>query len=746
MPPERALPLIEEETLAHNAEAKKTVEESSVRQLDGTDAEWKYRGRTESEHGEHQPIGAPPGLSAQKDEGFQRFYKAVVSPTHVRVTAGGRIVPNTRGSSSPTAKWSREKPGGEVPYMSRSASHGTYGDTSGIPLMTSIPHPAYGPFSPMVPGVFPNVHPSVAAGGHPPFAMMPWQMGMGMNNTMGMLHSSLSQVNRQANPSTKTSTECGASEKQGDTGNSEGPNTVRVSPPEHFDHSRPFFFNGQWVMPPAGSFYPYSMASLPSFPPSGIGGPTVMPPRFAMPAMMHPAPVKLDQKTHPHTASSSSTPSNAGRSPMPVSSIRPSDITKKQIEVLRSSLRYFEDQLQYNKHQIDEKGMETQARMVRQHIQQFEKNLHAQLESEQPHYSTYEHQTDASGSTPREKEKNSTSTTANDLKSERDSSQSSISQSVPVHGQPGKTHKDQESFITRRSLALKQVKSASAPVSTKITPESSEDSEPMKRSSTLPAGAALAPPFRPRANSTVSVPVPATFSMASNSYTEENESAPSPAAEPITDSVEREDFAEKPYLVGHLSTGRRMEAGNTNAAYTYGRDLTEDELRARHMYWGKAPHHLQKGLPKFDGKDFYPPSPVKSQPLASSPTAAAPSIAMIPTGNTGPDYALAAPKTDLDPFRSLGKSSQRPSRSSLGITSHSEHIVGGNVLIEPSAHTQQSLAIGPSPVDRGYSEFRKALSQNAVSSTDVCKDKSSDDGEEGSNILFRGRKFMTASG
>jgi len=222
-------------------------------------------------------------------------------------------------------------------------------------------------------------------------------------------------------------------------------------------------------------------------------------------------------------------------------------------------------------------------------------------------------------------------------------------------------------------------------------------------------------------------------------------------AEQGTDSLAAgpEAFAEKPYLIGHLPSDRRMEAGNTTS-YTYGRELTEDELRARHMYWGKAPHHLQKGLPKFDGKDFYPPSPVKSQSLAPSPSVSRPvPTAVIPFGNTEPVHALTASNADVDPFRSLGKPSQHSSHGSLGITSHSKHAVGGlgaDLPTDLSVHTQERPAIGLASSDHGYSEFRKALSQNAASSTDGCKDKSSDDGEDGSNILFRGRKYMTASG
>jgi hypothetical protein len=42
---------------------------------------------------ERQPTVPPSGNSAQKDEGFARFLKKHSSPTHQRVTTGGRIVP-----------------------------------------------------------------------------------------------------------------------------------------------------------------------------------------------------------------------------------------------------------------------------------------------------------------------------------------------------------------------------------------------------------------------------------------------------------------------------------------------------------------------------------------------------------------------------------------------------------------------------------------------------------------------------
>lgn len=65
-----------------------------------------------------------------------------------------------------------------------------------------------------------------------------------------------------------------------------------------------------------------------------------------------------------------------------------------------------------------------------------------------------------------------------------------------------------------------------------------------------------------------------------------------------------------PYLIGSLRLGINANLA-TPDDFNYNRPLTDEEVRARHLYWGKAPISAQHGLPKFDGKDFYPPSPVK---------------------------------------------------------------------------------------------------------------------------------------
>ena len=49
------------------------------------------------------PIDVPQSLVDQRDAGFEHFLETVPSPTHKRVTAGGRVVPAEPGSVSPVA-------------------------------------------------------------------------------------------------------------------------------------------------------------------------------------------------------------------------------------------------------------------------------------------------------------------------------------------------------------------------------------------------------------------------------------------------------------------------------------------------------------------------------------------------------------------------------------------------------------------------------------------------------------------
>jgi hypothetical protein len=71
------------------------------------------------------------------------------------------------------------------------------------------------------------------------------------------------------------------------------------------------------------------------------------------------------------------------------------------------------------------------------------------------------------------------------------------------------------------------------------------------------------------------------------------------------------DFRERvPYLRGYPPRDVPIDDVKPGD-FLYTRKLTEDEVRAKYLYWGKAPREAMRGLPKWDGRDFYPPSPAK---------------------------------------------------------------------------------------------------------------------------------------
>ena len=730
MAPERALPLIEEEMVAPSSNTGyysnyEEVEKSQVQQLDGTDAEWKYRGRVDSEYSEAQPIGAPAGLSAQKDEGFQRFYKAVVSPTHVRVTAGGRIVPNNRVSTSPTTKSAKEKTASDGPLAQQS-------DGRTVPEFGQLPvSPAhFGPFGHMVPGFMHPGHPALPAS--PPFGMMPWQMGVRIPAPFGFIPTNAAQL-QAIRAAPKSSAASVVSEKHGDNAaaTSERAIPVRLSPPEQFDNSKPCFFNGQMLMPGANAFAPLQVPHMAGSPMTNVAAQAAVSPRFNMQTMLPPQPVKLGHAAQGQAVSTLIAPGFVDSTHIPISSIRPSEITRKQMEVLRTSLKYFEDQLQYNKHQIDERITTSQAGMVRQQIDLFEGIMKHQLVEERALFPRLEREKETDSSAVSEPAvENASLPTKQHKLIEAPGTESSSHGSAARGGKP-KANTLQEPNAARVPSATKSLKAASAPVSARISPESSEDCGSVRKLSALPVSAALAPPFQPRSNSITSASVPDSSSGRDNSSTDATRRAMQPAQR-ISDFSSSDTNVSRPYLVGTLQrSGNKLAAGDDG--YMYGRDLTEDELRARHMYWGNAPRHLQKGLPKFDRKDFYPPSPVKDQPKQRVEPSK-----YLHNGAAGrPEEQLPSgvPKINNGSFRSLGRSSHRAHRSNMRAATQSEHLP----KVEQAgkgATPSISTASG-----RSYDDFRKALVDTSDSTRQGSSERFSEDGDDGSNLLFKGRNY-----
>ena len=589
---------------------------------------WYLRQR-ESSDLSAQPHSAPVGFATQQAENFQRFYRAVVSPTHVRVTAGGRIVPNTRSSTTAPPEWNAHKLEHPLPLASTES-------TSFHPPTSSVaPQPV-------------------------PASFLPRYTHSTQRNAFA-LTTMASQSSEDGGVPLNLSSDCKATTLETLS------QPIKISPPSQFDQSKPFIYNGQVVYPlPPGVQPP--LQSLPV--PFGVlGNPNFAPPQLAAMAPLQSAyfPFPIGHLSNAHALSTIGQHAmgmNPGAltpdSRLPSYTTSPSlqsvsELTKHQLQMCRSQLKFIENQLANNKHQIDENYMEHQRRDVLATIETMESMLEFQL----AHDLTTTSSAYLRGSLRGLQEKSSAY-----YQDERSSAtDSSLKETTPMF-----------------------VKPTSIPVHIKVAPETShpknkiEDIKPsttkeslaskatshseIGAKSRLSAAAAKAPPFQPRAKSAVvtisgNLPTPKPEPISSTGQAPNDPrfmskstmawglQSSTTAATNGTGSLSRAHALDSPqsvesrtfqryqtfhgvpavlnsfdglplpthseavpYLVGVLPHG----INPTHAAsmdLIYQRDLTADEIRARFLYWGKAPRSAYAGLPKFDGKDFYPPSPTK---------------------------------------------------------------------------------------------------------------------------------------
>lgn len=637
--------------------------------------EWKYRGRSGSELASTEPLPAPTGADAQQNEGFQRFYKAVVSPTHVRVTAGGRIVPNTRNPVSPTAKRTKDgedaingtqsepvpalvaPPAPKQPMPVMGMPHPMQFFHSGFyPGMPPI-HPMTGMPMPMMPTGYPFPLPSV-----PPMAVAPANQESSLKEN---------QVKKVEDEDTKSLPEPEAA-KFG----------VKLSPPENFDHSKPFMFNGQqWMFPMFPSPYP-GFVGMPTQAFSGPhvpGTPVMLPPHMSMPQMMGPMGHMGAQVSQgsmaPPAASRQPTPQPPSKPP--ISSIRPSQITRKQIDGLRANLKYHEDQLQFNKHQIDEKDMENKIQLLQNDIERFERVFKAQAEYEEKHYPKSDRSKEDVLLSGRSSAAPSTKTSQSQSEESKDSKATTVT--------IGSQLKPKKKERSRDSVGLNSSKSSTASYAFDEVPRE----RAFVRKSTLPSGAALAPVFQPRSASgasAITVPITKekkwklddTEEVITQEQLEEADkrlleagskawSLSQQAPEQSNPVSQRESPGGHgnlgvPYLIGTLPHGINHHWPMQRVEYEYSRKLTDEEVQARHLYFGKAPRSVSQGLPKYDGRNFYPASPVKNMTLSESPSLRR---TRLPLSVPEVDDGFPAPCVkDVDPFRAATPSedSSKPAK------------------------------------------------------------------------------------
>lgn len=691
---------------------------------------WQFRRRDSSDLSS-QPLSAPSGLEAQKADNFRRFYRAVVSPTHVRVTAGGRIVPNTRAPPQPMFSWNEQ-------------TH-VFGTTT-KPLRCKTGD-EFDQQAPWLQGVRldmtePIVHLRDSYAAIPRatlFSPAIQAVTLKTEQGIGASQKNIVDDHRASNSAATT-----ASEQ--DEHPSSPAEEITISPPYQFDTSKPFLYNGQWVYPMPPGFQP------PVLPFNLLGNVNPMQPQFISQgqAGMY-FPQQLQFST-PNVASSfpmlSTTqrllnlpgfapvmlPSGSPQTfqspcrPFPAGPLPGSPTTEQQVQALQQHIKHLENQLENNKHQIDEAHVIAQREMARSQIAAL---LFQSTINEQAH-----HLQGTKAQVPRP---SNGSTGAESLVG------------LGLHSTQQEINSPGAAYIVSRKLGSICEPNAEPNQSTAITqplgqltsrsftgPIANEASAPPKPEirKRLSAAAAMAPPFLPRnlkassdisgdsfpakdpttvhpkspagvkgsqkntdtqhalASTTkasdrklpfphqsidkevLSMPKPQTmrnivrtdpFDLIPAALQSFNAHPFATGTGPTDPSMSHGLGDPVPYLYGFPPSGMTFEKASSSELQ-YSRKLTEDEQRARHLYWGKAPREALKGLPKFDGRDFYPPSPVKKPAAKSFESEFASSTKLYPQGTQDwqptPNYreriAVLRPSSLNEAAKEYGATTSRP--------------------------------------------------------------------------------------
>ncbi|KAI8673441.1 hypothetical protein NCS55_00664300 [Fusarium keratoplasticum] len=707
---------------AESIEEERRYRRAAAQQLDGTDSERKFRNQTDSEQG-RAPLTAPSDLAAQKAEGFQKFFNSVVSPTHVRVTAGGRIVPNTRGPHSPTSKWTRERSPVDGMRQPR-VVNGVHPEPIPFPV---IP-PGWTPFQPLFPGQAPGPVPPGMAFRPDQIPFFPAPIGFA-----GVPYNQISPPNHVPQPNMSATFG-----KPNEVHALHQPKPIQLSPAEQFDASRPFFYNNQWMI--AYGNHPQPIGLMPPFPINTAPIPAQSQPAPTQPRSARersqqaprpkgdanpkttgrerdrgPARYGVDKRVWKYLPSvtsvhSSTVPPLSPSSPSPPkSSILASDITKSHLKILRAKKRQVEDQLQYNIHQIDRKEMESSLKEICDELNRFTFLHEKQLQGE-------------AGTLPLFQ-------TPIDLPAYY--SQTDAGSNSPAAARPGTRGGTDNRPASSRSPGSK-------PGATTTSVENPElgGQAPQRKSSSLPVNAALAPPFQPRAetsNSSLATAGPDEPALVTHLPQPSRGSTFKGYFHPF---VDRNIFG-IPYLVGQLPDHIGVEdAKDTDRRYI--RELNEHELHAIHMYRQRVPIDQQTGV-VFDGVNFYYPR----HDLGTASSQSSPENLQ----DSQPPASTCENDSLNDPFNAMAQAGTGAIRNRLDEATRSESLHRAEDSLRGSSTSElprsESYVSQPSP---RYLEFRRRVNEKTRISSEKLRTKPSEDsGDEDGNLLFKGRRVMERS-
>lgn len=437
------------------------------------------------------------------------------------------------------------------------------------------------------------------------------------------------------------------------------PQPIKISPPSQFDQTKPFMYNGQLVYPvPQGCQPPANAMPVPI---TMLGNPNFMQGQAGAPPGFFPQPLPVPMAHMPMPNVQFMFPSAHQfqmQAPQPLAyppqfmghpnMMSVSELTKNQLNDLNHLLKNIDHQLNNNKHQIDEGHMLRQRAHVELQIDTMQSILRGQLSNEMNVHAG------ARGESSSENSEQNPSTPA---------------QNQVVLASASRAHQPAAMVSSIKTTNIESPNKPKIQTAAKSTvPVSRAASNSISR---LSAAAAMAPPFQPRSvqqpntlptspegksyhpkpektsDKRVGYGSRGTYTMGDHARDGSTGHASFSRVQSLLDtapdmcgtypSFQRSrtfhgqtasemamtvasgnQALDVPYLIGTLPTGVNASEA-TFEDLTYSRPLTDEEIRARYLYWGKAPRHIQSGLPKFDGKDFYPPSPVKGAAALVAP-------------------------------------------------------------------------------------------------------------------------------
>ena len=640
----------------------------------GSTTQWQYRRYDRSNTDDDkafQPRMAPTCVDAQKAENFRKFYRAVVSPTHVRVTAGGRIVPNSRAPAQPVFVWNKDRVAFDTVVSSSDAAA--------------------------------QLNPENYHGPKKVQSMGSSFDSVGMTSSRSSYQKSDSSATAQ---SLETRDVASQHAIQGSMAQSQSTlNGIKLSSPANFDPNKPFMLNGIVAYPVPKDFkIPQGMSVMPL---TMIGNPIqqqahYQPQQQAMGSFRSPAPMFTGQPQQtqnsmqgtmashlaPHQAtrqfisgvpSAPQTNVNTLYHPKSTPAMRSAPIQDERMSPkalnqrmvgLQSKLDELDHQLMYNKHQIDEAYNNAQRNHIRSQISEIKDQLTSMgFAPMVPQARTSVQNRRGTGAackplqmlkpdleTFSEPENHLNSTNGLRIQ-ESHAGRLTASESLPTSGGvsldlPLTTSTTSAVSLIPSSIVTRTRLSASAAKAPEFKPRSMQAPETVTEKSDMPATVAAESVLSPvtstdsmspdefggyttdnirtmddlvAAASRVSASLPPTdlsrspYKQSSFNDNENVLTSSSASYQPAPLSLQTSAMGNVgPYLSGYSVPGVNAGA-HRDQQFTYSRPLTEQELKARELYWGNGgKQHQQKGLPKFDGKDFYPPSPTKPSAISVS--------------------------------------------------------------------------------------------------------------------------------